>query len=620
MFPFAIFFALLVSWAVAWSPTNSYAPGNVSCPKVDTFVRAASDISDSEKSWVQSRQQVIKPALLDFFNRANLTDFDVNTFFSNTTSNIALAFSGGGYRAMLCGAGQFAALDNRTINSTNSGHLGGLVQASTYFAGLSGGNWFLNSIVLNNFTSVQALQGSKDLWDLEHSIVNPGGADIFSTAKYWDDIKDDVESKEDAGFNTSITDIWGRGLSQQFIGLDEGGPAMSWSDIQNFPGFLNHSMPFPIVVADGREPNTTIIALNSTVFEFNPYELGSWDPSLYAFTDLEYIGTNVSNGKPTGDQCVRGFDQAGFVLGTSSSLFNQFILQLNSTGVSGVVYDLAEDILKKLGQDNDDIAIYAPNPFKDTTFGNSSIEQAEWLTLVDGGEDNQNIPLYPLIQPERQVDVIFAFDNSADTTYSWPNGSSMVNSYERQFEAASNNTIFPYVPDTTTFINQGLIERPTFFGCNGSNLTSLLADKHLNTSDEFYIPPLIVYVANYAHSFFSNTSTFKMSYSTEEVAGMIQNGYNVVTRQNSTLDSDWPSCVACAIIQREVERRGQTPTAQCQQCFQKYCWDGTTDDSAVNTTGPGFAPTLSVKGNSASKVPMAASAIILALVASVVVL
>ena len=51
--------------------------------------------------------------------------------------------------------------------------------------------------------------------------------------------------------------------------------------------------------------------------------MGSWDPSLSAMVNLTYVGTHLSNGKPDNDTaCVNGFDEAGFVIGTSSSLFN----------------------------------------------------------------------------------------------------------------------------------------------------------------------------------------------------------------------------------------------------------------------------------------------------------
>jgi lysophospholipase len=585
--------SVLIGITNAWSPTNGYAPGDIDCPSESSFLRVASGISTNESNWITNRHQATKQPLIDWLNRANLTDFDAEQFLSNITSiPIGLAYSGGGYRAMLAGAGQFAALDDRTPNSTNANQLGGLVQAATYLAGLSGGNWLVGSIVLNNFTTIPDLQGSSNIWDLEHSLIDPDGANIFSDASFWDDIVDDIDSKRDAGFNISFTDIWGRGLSHQFINLTNGGPALTFDDIRNYPAFLNYSMPFPIHVADSRAPGTTVISANSTIFEFNPFELGSWDPELYTFTDIKYLGTQVNDGKNNGT-CVAGFDNAGFVLGTSSSLFNQFILQLNSTGVEGILKDLAEDILTDLGNDNDDIAIYDPNPFANSSFTMSTVmDTAPYLTLVDGGEDNQNVPLHPLIQPARNVDIVLAFDNSADTDNNWPAGLSLIATYERQFNPAGNNTIFPYVPDNQTFLNLGLTEKPTFFGCHASNFTSLFEQLDVPQDDQ-HIPPLIVYIANSPHSYLSNTSTFQLSYSQSEVAGMIQNGYETATQNNGTTDPEWPACLACAIIQRESERQNLTQSQQCQQCFSRYCWNGTI--AAGNVSEATLNPSTSIK-------------------------
>ncbi|KAM9915178.1 hypothetical protein OXX59_010620, partial [Metschnikowia pulcherrima] len=71
------------------------------------------------------------------------------------------------------------------------------------------------------------------------------------------------------------------------------GESLLWSSIQDIDEFANHEMPFPIVVANGRTPGTQLISGNSTVFEVSPYELGSWDPSLYAFTKTKYLGSKV---------------------------------------------------------------------------------------------------------------------------------------------------------------------------------------------------------------------------------------------------------------------------------------------------------------------------------------
>lgn len=567
--------------AVADDP-SPYVPTNVSCPENADFVREANSLSPSESSWIKSRDQVTRPILIDWLSKSNLSNFDASSFLSNQTIHVGLAFSGGGYRAMLAGAGQLAALDNRTRNSTSQGHLGGLLQASTYLAGLSGGNWLVGSIAVNNFTSVEALQADDTLWDLDHSLIDPSGYNIFGDADYWDTIITDAEDKQDAGYNISLTDLWGRGLGYQMFNASEGGQNLSYTSIRDTDPFTSHQMPFPIHVTDYRAIGQTIIDTNSTVFEFNPFEIGSWDPNIYSFTDLKYIGSKVYDGSPNTSVCVNGYDNAGFMIGTSATLFNQFILQLNSTGIGGWAYDIIEDILKDIGKSDDDVAIYSNNPFEGVSV--ASDEDNTILTLVDGGEDGENIPLHPLIQPQRGVDVVFAFDNSADTTDYWPNGTSLVSTYERQFGTQANGTIFPYVPDANTFYYGGLTLEPTFFGCNRTNLTSLFPDS-LPESERYY-PPVVIYIANSNHSYASNKETFQLSYDQDELDGMIENGYNTMSQNNGTIDSQWRSCVACAIILREQQRRGEEPTQQCQKCFDHYCWDGSIDTDYSSSTTP----------------------------------
>ncbi|VUG19152.1 PLB1 [Brettanomyces bruxellensis] len=586
----------------AWSPTDSYAPGIVDCPaylndssySTDNqlgFIRAATNISSKEVEWMSSRDNITNENLRWFLELANMTDFDTGSYLdqlstlskSNTSVNanprIALAFSGGGYRAMINAAGQISGLDNRTDGALDHGLP--ILQSASYVAGLSGGSWFLSTLAFNNWTSVQEIvdNAGKDdaIWDLDHSIISPGGINIFKTGYYWYDINEDLDAKKEAGFNISLTDPWGRGLSYQFFpGLKDKGASMTFSSLRDFPVFKNHTMPFPLVVADGRRPGTYVIGKNSTIFEFNPFEMGSWDPSLYSFTDLKYVGTNTKKGFPSNGSCIAGFDNAGFVFGTSSTLFNQILLQLNTTGLSGTIYNLIESFLENLSDDEDDIAEWRPNPFYDSPWGDSdNLKNNKSLYLVDGGEDGQNIPLYPLIQPERKVDVIFAYDNSMDTNYSWPDGYSLVQSYERQFGSESNGTAFPYVPDTGTFLKENLTAKPTFFGCYSDNLTSLM-----DSVGADYTPPLIVYTANRPFTYNSNTSTYKMSYETDQMLAMIENGFAVSTRKNLTLDDEWRACVGCAILQRSRERLGLSMGTQCKKCFDKYCWDGTVSNSS----------------------------------------
>ncbi|RLV91565.1 hypothetical protein JA1_003801 [Spathaspora sp. JA1] len=579
---FSILLFCQIVFTTAWSPTDSYAPGEIDCPANKSVVRLANHVNPEEANWVQSRNEITDQQLIEFLDHANMDDFDAQDFINslNRSIKIGLAFSGGGYRAMLVGAGQFAALDNRTSGAWENG-LGGLVQASTYLVGLSGGNWMVGTIAMNNFTHVEEIIDQGKIWDLTQSILNPGGWKVWQTLSYFKQLNQDLDDKRDAGFDVSLTDMWGRALSHQFFSeLEDFGAALTWSTLQSSNVFTNHEMPFPIVVSVGREPGTLVISDNSTVFEFNPFEMGSWDPTLYQFTPVKYLGTEYNNGSPVNDSCIGGFDNAGFIMGTSSSLFNQFLLQINTTDLASAVKDIITNILEGVSHRENDIAVYKPNPFYNTSVGAKKISSNETLYLVDGGEDLQNIPLTPLLQPERDVDVIFAFDNSADTESSWPNGTSMIATFQRQFNSQGvNASIFPYVPDSQSFINLNLTARPAFFGCDVRNLTSL--QTQTNNPTPLLSTPLIVYTANRPFSYFSNTSTFKLDYSNDERNKIIQNGFETASRLNMTLDSEWRACVGCAIIRREQERQGQEQSEQCKQCFQTYCWDGSLDHSSV---------------------------------------
>jgi lysophospholipase len=146
------------------SPTNGYAPGSIDCPSVRPSIRSAATVSTNESDWLTKRRQNTLTDLTTFLTASNITDFDVQSFISSHQSNmsnipnIGIAVSGGGYRALLNGAGFIAAADSRTPGSSAAMGIGGLLQSSTYLAGLSGGGWLVGSIYANNFSTVVKLR------------------------------------------------------------------------------------------------------------------------------------------------------------------------------------------------------------------------------------------------------------------------------------------------------------------------------------------------------------------------------------------------------------------------------------------------------------------------------
>ncbi|TWU77644.1 Lysophospholipase 1 [Metarhizium rileyi] len=584
--PDAVRETYLIQRATSQSP-KGYAPSLVDCPKSRPRVRDGSSLSSQEREWLPKRRNETIAPIRDLLKRMAIPDFDSDAYLKNAASdptalpNIGLAISGGGYRAMLNGAGAVAAWDSRSASSKTKGNLGGLLQSATYISGLSGGSWLVGSMYINNFTSVQDAVNAPQIWQFDDSILK--GPDQYSLLQYYSEILNDVDAKDKAGFDRSITDYWGRMLSYQLINATNGGPAFTYSSIANDPDFSSGKSPLPFIIADGRSPGEKIIASNSTVYEFTPWEFGSFDPSLRGFVPLQYVGSNFTDGSVPDDQkCIVGFDNAGFIMGTSSSLFNQIILYIKDGNSRYVPDDIPKFIvealtkfLNALGDSSNDIADWTPNPFKGWNTANNPSANETRLTLVDGGEDLQNIPYHPHLVQERNVDVVFSIDSSADTDSSWPEGASAIATYERSLQSSvANGTGFPAIPGKDTFINLGLNSRPVFFGCDSSNLTTP--------------SPLIVYIPNYPYIYQSNISTFQMAIKSDERDAIVQNGWAVATQLNSTRDPDWAVCVGCAMLARSFERTKATVPAKCRQCYTNYCWNGTLNESKPPPYVPNF--------------------------------
>lgn len=347
------------------SPSGGYAPKVVTCPSTRPTIRSAgTGLSQSETDFLSKRRANTVQPMASFMSRANISGFDAASYITQNSANIsalpniAIAVSGGGYRALMNGGGFVAAADDRTSGSTAAGGIGGLLQSTTYLAGLSGGGWLVGSIYTNNFSTIENLRdgsSGSSVWKFDSSIFagpEQSGLSILNTAEYWDDVYDQVQTKVDAGFETSITDYWGRALSYQLINATDGGLPYTFSSIGLDQGLLDGNIPMPLLVADGRNPGERIVSLNTTNYEIGPWEFGTFDPTVFGFAPTQYLASNFSGGTiPQGGSCVEGFDQAGYMMGTSSSLFNQFLTTNISqyANVPRVLSDIIAAIQGNLG-------------------------------------------------------------------------------------------------------------------------------------------------------------------------------------------------------------------------------------------------------------------------------
>ncbi|KAF2481690.1 lysophospholipase [Neohortaea acidophila] len=519
-----------------------YAPVSTSCPSTP-LVRPASGISSQEASYVSARHAKAAGSTTSYIRK-----WGHHGSSSSSTKLPVIGFtsSGGGYRSLLTTAGVVEAFDNRESSSG----VAGIYQSLTYQGGLSGGAWFLSSLAANNWPTITSLRDN--LWGpaFQNSLLVPANLLSTSDDTIYAAVAADIAAKAAAGYNVTIVDPYGRLLSYQLLYGSDGGVRDTLSGLTGLSNFTEHNVPYPIMTTtiDFPAEGQCAPSITGPIFEFHPYEYGSWDQGVDAFAVTSYMGSKLSNGKPVSQSsCVANYDNIGYVFGTSSDVFNIALGGVCFTPPTGSdnILEAFETLVAAVETPSEDdlFALYE-NPFYNYK-SSSLVSNLTQLTLSDGGEAGQNNPIWPFIQPARDVDVLIVNDNSADTDGNLPNGTEIYQTYlnAQQFGLKK----MPYIPPVNTFVSEGLNERATFFGCNETDTV------------------FIIYLPNVPYIYPSGTSTAMLEYTEAQTDGMIANGVQIAL-QNGT--AGWPECLACGINTKS----GAKPSSTCNACFKKYCY------------------------------------------------
>jgi len=464
---------------------------------------------------------------------------------------IALASSGGKLRGLLSGAGLVQALDARDPGNGIS-DLKGLYQSILYHTGVDGGAWLVSALAANDNKTVSELY--LDTWSSSFSNTDflP-----FNTKKgeAYARIALGLAAKELNGFQSTLVDSWGGLLSYHLFSNIPGA-------IHTLSGMVKGQMPskfetpYPIITALGSDLNMDergcdIISKKSLQYEFHPFETCTWEAGHRIFAETRLLGTPLNNGIPLADDlCMRKFDNLGLILAMSSGTFSRFCSRVPGTDLlTGELGEMENDLI---GLTNvlhtaslyDEYGI-VPNPFYQSKLA-PGLAPKENLYFVDGAAGGENVPLWPIIQPERRLDAIIVNNNSADTRDGYPDGTSLYNTWVRSQESGLHT--MPAIPIPATMELVGLNRRPTFFGCYDYSVIT------------------IIYLPNNQHIFPSNISSFKLNYTPDDVRNLIANGNMVATNGK---DKGWPYCLACGLLLRV--NRGALPIG-CRACLRKYCW------------------------------------------------
>ncbi|KAI0698289.1 FabD/lysophospholipase-like protein [Cytidiella melzeri] len=598
--------------SIALSLSGNYTPTFIQCPYGETYLRNASQsLSSEETAWLAKRRPNVVQGLQTYLTAIGIQGFNVSQYITalNETEDaiptIGLTWSGGGTRSESAAYGQMRAFDNR-VAAAVSARTGGLLQATTYVAGLSGGSNGLGPVGMADFENIEVM--------LQQGLLSTN----MSSSAYRE-----IIGKKEAGFNVTVSDVLAIALNNATMkvpGNDSIDPfSRLWSDITSFTNFSSGLSPMPIVMTTEVIPAglpghnsfkgilipTNNARLNGTIYELTPFEFGGWQGRLSAFVKTQYLGTNFSDGQPLNNTCVQGFDNAAFMVGSGAAAMNFWLAESESNGTVGqfakrdltrpkIPYPPHEDKLEQvrteealianvkalpefleiLGNETLQEGLYAlwPNPFANSHLSDANLRTQEFLYLADGSEYGQANPIVPLIQGARSPDFIVVNDGSgSELSSGWMNGTNFVNTADW---AKHHNLSFPKVPTTNTMLNLNHTLFPTFYGCFEKNV------------------PLVLYAADAPYTEYSNLTAITTTDPTPEQRVRLWNNtlalYSQPIKLNASLTSDFPTCIACGSILRSLQRLNMTIPDVCNTCFQEHCWDGTVDNSQ-----PGFlAPAL----------------------------
>lgn len=163
----------------------------------------------------------------------------------------------------------------------------------------------------------------------------------------------------------------------------------------------------------------------------------------------------------------------------------------------------------------------------------------------------------------------------SSVSFQLPFAKSLINISDTALTASQGNIPFPKIPDVNTIVAQNLSFQPTFFGCNASSST-----------------PLLLWLPNAPWTGYTNYSYAQTQFTTNQVDIALENAFQVATYGNGSVDENWPACLACAAIKGSLRRLDIEMPKQCEQCFERHCWNGTTSDRKATAGDFNLTPRL----------------------------
>ncbi|KAG0269545.1 hypothetical protein BGZ95_002028 [Linnemannia exigua] len=397
--------------------------------QLDATVRQGNDLCPQELAFQTARRKKMKKAFAKFIG---VHESDIN---ESDIPVIALAGSGGGYRAMVSSLGYMTAAKKA-----------GLFDCTMYMAGVSGSCWMIAQyLTLGQRSFTKTMEHFKQSLNtpiahypsfLDTMLTNPGAAQLILEGVVQKYSKNRVLTlvdgfgtvlatrllihRERDGDNGEWVDPLDFKMSQQSRWVNYGDqPLPIYTAVSHvLPGATSQPDPIEEIVVDDEVGKEDSDEHYYQWFEMTPYEFGSeetsaWIPT-WSFGRRFVEGKSVEKIPETNLAILLGTFGSAFTA-TLADYYNEVRPLLNkamSDSMDKYINEYLDgmSLIHPLSPSCFPNPIYKlPNPEPEA----EAFSQRKNIYLNDAGMDN-NLPLYPLLRPGRKIDVILAFDSSAD--------------------------------------------------------------------------------------------------------------------------------------------------------------------------------------------------------------
>jgi phospholipase A2 len=410
----------------------------------DCTVRVSDDLCDEEKVFLERRKRQTVRAL------ARYLDIPESKIHPDDVPTIAMCGSGGGLRALVAGSASY--LSSREA---------GLFNCITYTAGVSGSCWLQTLF----YSSIAQQSHAKLIHHLKnrlgvHIAYPPAAFALINSAPtnkfLLSGLVEKLKGVPDADFG--IVDLYGMLLGARLL-VPKGELSVDAEDlkISNQRKYIDQGQnPLPIYTAVRHEiplteqnektPEEAEIKARKEAwfqwFEFTPYEF--WCEELAAGIPTWAIGRHFENGRSLWREnglalpelrvpLMMGIWGSAFCA-TLSHYYREIRPVMKSLkgfgGIDSMIAERDEDLVKVHPIDPATIPNFALGMREQLPAScPESIFHSPHLQLMDAGMSN-NLPIYPILRSGRNVDIVIAFDASADVkTDNWLH---VVDGYARQ--------------------------------------------------------------------------------------------------------------------------------------------------------------------------------------------